>query len=365
MGKIQGRNQVQWTKTRDTSAFQWLDAMEDAIRVVNRDLEVVYENRAMVLKLAQDPLLVKSFPLVNAEQVFRDGQAYRTELCIGPTVYALTCSPVMDGEEVNQVVQVFRDITSQSQFTSQLYGDQLRISREMNFARSLQEDMLPSLTAYGPLRFNYRYYPNNELSGDFFDLVPLGQGKIALYISDVVGHGISASILTMFVRQAMRSILKEEKIRRPGKVLDSLKSRFTEISISDDQYFTIFYALFDTQNHTMTYANAGHNAFPLLKRGDRVEEIQARGMFISPLFDQHRYQQHQLVYQTNDRFLFYTDGATETMNEEGQAFGADRLMDLVQNSGLSMLDTIAQTIDDFRSGSQKDDIALLQVDCLD
>ena len=365
MGKNPEKNLIHSVMAEENPAFSWLDAMEDAIRVVNRKLEIVYENRSMVSKLVQAPHLKKSFPLVNAKRVFRDGQAYRTELCIGPTVYSLTCSPVIEGGQVIQVVQVFRDITRQSQFTTQLFGDQLRISREMNFARSLQEDMLPSLTAYGPLRFNSRYYPNNELSGDFFDLVPLGQGKIALYISDVVGHGISASILTMFVRQAMRSILKEEKIRQPGKVLDSLRSRFTEISISDDQYFTIFYALFDTQNHTMTYANAGHNAFPLLKRQEKVEEIRARGMFISPLFDQHRYQQHRLVYRTNDRFLFYTDGATETMNEAGEPFGTDRLMDLVRNSGLFMLDTIAQTITDFRSGNQKDDIALLQVDCLD
>lgn len=364
MIKNRTEHSVESSETRRTSAYDWLDAMEDAVRVIDVNLQVVYENRVMLQKMMKVSQPQIAFPMVNAKGVFRDGKSYRTELCIGTTVYSLTCSPVFEEGEVVQVVQVFRDITRQSQITTQLFGDQMRISREMKFARSLQDNMLPSLTAYGPLRFNYRYFPTDELSGDFFDLVPLGQGKLALYISDVVGHGISASILTMFVRQAMRSILKEEKIRQPGKVLDSLKRRFTEISISDDQYFTIFYALFDTQSHTITYANAGHNAFPILKREDSVKELKARGMIISPLFDSHSYRQHRMLYRANDRFLFHTDGATEAMNESGEAFGVERLMDLVKGSGLFMLDTIAQAITDYRAGDQKDDIALLQVDCL-
>lgn len=355
-------------KTQEIGALayrKWLEAMEDPVRVVYPDGRVVYENEALRrLSRRFSKETSAPFPIELSRPVFDEGVTDQTDFCLDRTVFSVTSSPVKEGSETVAAIQVFRDITRRDHLTQALYGDNQRMQEEMRFARSIQEEMLPVLTAFGPLRFSYRYLPSHELSGDFFDLVPLGRGRLALYISDVVGHGVSASILTMFVRQSMRAILKEEKIAQPTNVLASLMRRFKEISGSDSQYFTLFYAVFDMQNRQVTYANAGHNCPPLLKRQGSVQALEARGMIISPLFSHHVYEQHQIDFYPQDRFLFYTDGATEARNRQGEAFGQAHLEGLLRDQNEHLLDGIAEEIGRFSQGKVRDDIALLQVDCL-
>ncbi len=340
------------------------DSMEDMVRIIDSDGRVLFKNRAM-LKFEKD-LDIKSleiFPKDQARDSFRVGKSSETEFCIANMVFSVISSPIKYHESKKALIQVFRDISLKSRFTHEIYGDNKKMVEDMEFAQSIQKGMLPMLKEYGKLGFEYRYMPSERLSGDFFDLVPLGGGKLALYISDVVGHGISASILTMFVRQTMRSILNDEKICQPAKVLQSLKGKFNEISTGDRQYFTIFYALFDSDASLMTYANAGHNSLPIVSGENGVFELEARGKVISPIFKDYKYIEHKFEYSKGDKILFYTDGAVEARNEAGKSFGKDAIIRRMKENSKGLLDLMAKDMEEFRYGPQQDDIALLMVDC--
>ena len=358
-----------------SQSFHILDSMIDFVRILDIEGLVLYENRSLqnycyreLLSTvhATDTYLgisTRLMPPALSADTLEKGVITTTELSVKSRVFSVKSTPVFDRDNrVQACVEVFRDITEANNLTVQLYLDNQKIQQEMRLARSIQTSMLPEITDFGEIHFDYRYIPSDELSGDFFDLIPLGAGRLGLYITDVVGHGISASILTMFVRQTMRNILEEEKITEPASVLKKMRKRFNEMDLDEGQYFSLFYAVIDTVNRTLTYANAGHNCPPILFRYDQVEQLECTGMLISNIFESYDYKQKTMGLERGYRFLFFTDGIIETENENHQAFGYEKLEEILLEKPDRLLDRIVQELSDFRAGDQKDDIALLLVE---
>lgn len=344
------------------SAYQYLNAMDDFVRVVNEKGEIVYENEALErFNLAEgrgEPV----FPVSTATGMFIEQAVTMTELCVAGHVFAIKNSPIVEEGRVTAVIQVFRDTTIQNSITVKLLDANRKMKNQIALARTLQEKMLPRLTGYGRLQFDARYQPTEELSGDFFDFVPLGQGRIGLYISDVVGHGVSASILTMFVRQSMRSILTEEKIREPANVLARLRERYRAIHIDDGFYFSLFYIVFDTMEHKIHYANAGHNGIPIVVSEGELDHLEATGRLVTWDADDYQYKQYTRPLRPGDRFLFYTDGAIEGVNAYGQEYGIEGLERFLLHGEGSPIDHIMEDLRQFVVGEQKDDVAIVYVE---
>ena len=307
-----------------------LNAMEDYVRVVDRKGQILFENEALLRFNQAESKGSPVFPLSTATGPFLEHTVTRTEFCVAGHVFSVMNSPIYEDGEVAAAIQVFRDTTIQNNITLQLLNRNRKWQKEIALARTIQTKMLPRMKTFGNLQFDFAYMPSEELSGDFFDFVPLGEGRLGFYISDVVGHGVSASILTMFVRQTMRSILEEEKIREPAQVLGALRDRFYEIQMDDGQYFSLFYAVFDTIKNTLTYANAGHHCLPMVECAGELETLYATGRLISPvLLKGYTYEQHCRPMHKADRFLFFTDGAVEAKNALGMEYGEENLRRLL------------------------------------
>lgn len=349
------------------TSLQILDGFEDLVRVIGPEGSVYFENEKMrsFARFAEVDSSARIFPVSTAGTTFSMDDTSTTELCYGGHVFSVKSSPIRKDDQVIAVAEVFRDITIQNNVSVELYAAFRKMKQEMRLARSIQEHMLSSLRSYGALQFDFRYIPSEELSGDFFDMIPLGRGRIGVYISDIVGHGVSASIITMFIRQTMRSILEEEHIFEPAEVLTELRTRFTQVSLEDHQYFSIFYGVFDTLNNHFTYANAGHNCSPVVVTGDRVECIEMKGMLISPVFPDYEYHQETRDLLPGQRFLFFTDGSVETLNSRGESYGMENLLSMIREKRENLLDAVIRDVEQFRTGRQKDDIAFLYVENLD
>lgn len=354
-----------------TSAFAGyetiLNSMDDMVRVIDQRGVVVYANTAMMQLCGADPTGYSCIdgnapwiPHSISSSTFVTKNAVLSELCLKGHVFSVKSTPLFsEHREVIGAVEVFRDITIQNNITSELFEANRKMKQDIHLARSIQSGMLPRLTDFGPIHFDYRYIPSDQLSGDIFDLIPLGKGRMALYIADVVGHGVSASILTMFVRQTMRSILDEGKAYRPADVLSGLRDRFEEIDLDDSQYFSLFYALLDTMEQKLIYANAGHNCPPLVFREGQVEFLECTGRLISNVFPRIPYEEHELPLLTGNKFLFYTDGVIESENQDGIPYGPEGLVRIISQSQGDLLDAILNDVNAYRWGVQGDDIALL------
>lgn len=348
-------------------SFHVLEAMSDLVRVIDSKGQVIFTNSAMDKLLGYDSIGDNIFydekanPKTISRSTFLTKNTFVDEATIGEKYYSVKSSPVFDdvGKMV-AAVEVYRDITAQTMIRNELFKANKKMTDDIRFSKLIQMSILPRIKSIGDFEFDYAYLPSDGLSGDIFDIIKIDNNRVGIYIADVVGHGVSASIMTMFIRQTMRSILEEAKKLRPSEVLVDLKKRFDELSLADNQYFTIFYLLIDLEKKKIVYANGGHNCEPLLISGENKEFLKAKGKFISSIFKNERYEEHERYISRGEELLFYTDGVIETKNIEGKMFGSEGLLN-VGKEQKRFVDDILKKLKEYRWGEQVDDLALLHI----
>jgi len=164
------------------------------------------------------------------------------------------------------------------------------------------------------------------LGGDYFDFIPMPDGCQSLFVGDVTGHGLHASLVMALLygyihRSSQAYCSPVDLVREINAFLQSFAKRSKEL----DHYFssTLFCASIDPRSLRMSYVNAGHPA-PLVRRGGEILTLPATappvGFFDSPTIPAGSFQ-----FQHEDRLLLYTDGITEAWNEEEELFGSERL----------------------------------------
>src|SRR5699024_7228347 len=162
----------------------------------------------------------------------------------------------------------------------------------------LQRKILPQRGIYKNVKIDFLYKPCEMLSGDMFDIFYIDDQHIGIYISDVVGHGITASMMTMFVRQTMRAI--KEEIKSPSKALTELHKIIIVLDLDDDKYFTMCYGVMNTETNEFRYSNAGHNCVPILFNGEEIKLLKVRGFPISYIFNEIKYKEDSIKLNKGD-----------------------------------------------------------------
>ena len=350
-----------------------LDFMDDMVRIIDTSGTILFANERMKQFCGIDPTGISAInpdgryvPRTIAMSTFVTEAPVISEYCMQGHVFSVKSSPIFAEERrVVAALEVFRDITIQNNITLELFEANGKMNREIELARTIQTSMLPGTRAFGPLRFDSRYIPSNQLSGDMFDIILLNRKQVALYIADVVGHGISASILTMFVRQTMRSILSEGEVFLPAAVLHELRRRFEEIALGDNQYFSLFYGYIDLENGQMTYANAGHNCPPLVYENGRFFDLNSSGQLLSTAIPYRAHKEKRLSLRPGQKILFFTDGMVETENRAGERYGRKSIERLWKQSDTDVLDRLVEDVAAYRWGKQKDDVALLLMETME
>lgn len=350
----------------ESRKFHVLDSMEDLVRIRDKEGKTLFENKAMLETLER----VKKEGKKNAsfdlpEQVLLHQNSIKREVEINGKIYSVKASPVFgDDKKLEGYVEVFRDITSETNISLELFNANKKMNDDVILARNIQMSILPRIKHISNVYFQYGHVPSNNLSGDIFDVIEIDHDKIGVYMADVVGHGISASIMTMFIRQAMRNILMENPNLSPSDTLLELKKMFTELGLDASQYFTIVYMLIDLPKDKIIYVNAGHNCMPILFNKNRQAYMRNRGRFISSIFPDLDYVERELDIIEGDKILLYTDGLLETANQDGEFFGEERLLEWVKNNKgeKAFVKELLKHLDSYRYLEQKDDVAILYLD---
>ncbi|MBS4536326.1 SpoIIE family protein phosphatase [Clostridium sp. D2Q-14] len=353
----------------DKLSHDILDGMADWVRVIDKNGIVIYENETMRKEIGFNSLgkschfsLGKSCPCKKCitETAFATGAISEKEQVIRDRVFSIKSSPVKDSNgEIYAVVEVFRDVTREKNLEKEVLKRNKKMNKDLKYSRAIQKKMLPAKGNYGSVSIDYIYKPSEVLSGDMFDIFNIDNRYTGIYISDVVGHGVSASILTMFVRQTMKAIM--DTTTKPSKVLSELHQSFLDLNFDDDKYFTMIYGVLDNKYKTFTYANAGHNSLPLLINKKGVQILENSGYPICYLFDNIEYEEKTIEVKKNDKLLFYTDGIIELRNRFGEEFGIDRLKNSIEDKKGNLIDHIQDAMDEFHYDAPQDDIALLNV----
>lgn len=347
--------------------YQVLEGMADWVRVVNKNRIIIYANSAMKNDLGQDIVGMKCYEsycetekcnFCITQRSIETGETVQKEERILGNYYSIKSSPVRDNNgNITAAVEVFRNITRERKLELELIAKNKKMSKDLKFAKRIQEKILPKRGTSASMKLDYIYKPSEMLGGDMFDMFNIDEENIGIYISDVVGHGIAASIMTMFIRQTIRVMSKDMK--DPSQAIRLLHEKFQTLNLEIGRYFTIFYGVYNTNTKTFKYVNAGHNCVPVKFNDDGRELLENKGFPISILFDEMNHKIKETSLESGDKLLFYTDGITESRDFNGREFGLDGLLEIIDKHPSNILEIIEDKIINHSWGEQMDDFAIV------
>lgn len=234
--------------------------------------------------------------------------------------------------------------------------------REMEIASNVQKYLFPEDLPYGPrLKIEASYLPHHTVGGDYYDYIPINRNQFLICIADVSGKGIPAAILMSNFQASLRTLLRQTP--NITAIVEEL-NHLILANAKGENFITFFGAVYDHKLKTMVYVNAGHNP-PLLIDTKSGLNMLDQGTTILGGFENLPFL-HEGFITDLEEFLFFsfTDGLTETMNEQGEEFGIDRLKELLlsnQEADLKDLHkNVIKNLDHFRGENKyNDDITLL------
>jgi serine phosphatase RsbU (regulator of sigma subunit) len=203
-----------------------------------------------------------------------------------------------------------------------------------------------------------RYLPagRTDAGGDFYDVVELGDGRLAFFVGDVMGRGVRAAAAMVQMRTAVRTLVAVEPA--PEVVMSKLDMLFERY---DFQLVTMVYAVADPASEQVVIANAGHPAPVVVHADGRIEELTASSGLLLGAGGSER-SLLTVPFLPGDTLLTFTDGLIERRNEDIDA-GQRRLLDAVGGalSGRTLAAGLTELIEAVRDTTSDDDVAAMAV----
>ena len=220
------------------------------------------------------------------------------------------------------------------------------LSREADEARSIQQALLPRSSPFIPgFRVSGLSIPAGAIGGDWYDFIPLENGRWGFVLADVSGKGTAAALLMSATRGMLRSLAQTGS--GPGEVLTRLNQLMLE-DFPSGRFVTMVYAEFDPATRTLRIANAGHLP-PLLvepagHRWIATEHGLPLGIAAS------KFSESEIILGPQARLALYSDGITEAALESGEEYGPERLLAQMQSPDVS-LESLLSDVRKFVNGT--------------
>jgi phosphoserine phosphatase RsbU/P len=248
-------------------------------------------------------------------------------------------------------------------------ANELRIERELRFAQRVQAALLPTGL---PKRLRgvdvaARFEPAQELGGDLHDFLSAEANSLVVAVGDVSGKGVPAALYSAFAGELVRSRTFRRRYTpersTPAGVLASVNTILHERGL-EEYYCTLCYAFFDFKRRVVSMANSGL-PYPMRCVGPTCTQIELPGMPLGS-FAGATYDEVSFELNAGDVFVFCTDGIFEAFSPDGQEFGTERLMRVIeghrQHSARQIVDAIFEAVQSFRAERhQSDDMTAVAV----
>jgi sigma-B regulation protein RsbU (phosphoserine phosphatase) len=238
----------------------------------------------------------------------------------------------------------------------------IAIQQELEIARKMQLSILPrAFTPLNGLHVHATMVPAKEIGGDFFDFFRLDEHRVALTVADVSGKGVPAALFMAVSRTLLRAVAQFEA--RPGACL----ARLNDLLAADNEqvmFVTLFYAVIDSRDGSIVYANAGHNPPYVLRADGHLEAIDTADGMALAIMEGNDYAEHRMTLAPGDALFMYTDGITEAFDPQQQMFGEERLEPLLKQLHAlprrEFPQRVVAAVNEFEAGGpQTDDITCL------
>jgi sigma-B regulation protein RsbU (phosphoserine phosphatase) len=273
-------------------------------------------------------------------------------------------------EEGRYRVEFFEDVAEQKLQRDSMLEALKKIHRETQVAKSIQNKILPEDKIYEEtVAINSFYQPADDLGGDIFDIICIGEDEFLLYIADVSGHGIQAALLTVFIRERVRANLKVAK-EGLSRLLGKIVSDFNSLEMDATLYVTMALCLYDRRRHELQVANAGHGCYPIIiRQNGRVETVPIKGLPVCAIAEEDSYEEEIIGMSPGDRLILYTDGIVEEFDvSKGGTFGPEGVRAIAEKCkdyhGRYVAHAIAEEAAKYGLMNAKDDRTIVVADIL-
>jgi sigma-B regulation protein RsbU (phosphoserine phosphatase) len=271
----------------------------------------------------------------------------------------------------DQLAALETSFNSMSESLERLIAEQKekeRLQNELAIAHEVQAQLFPKQNIQLPtLEVHGLCLPAQTVSGDYYDFLPFGEGRLGMAVGDISGKGISAALLMATLHSAVRAYALENVgafvghpvtagdnggarphngngaggMDSPAALL-SLLNRHLYFTTSSEKYATLFLAVYDDHSRTFTYSNAGHLAPIVIGADGSLRRLDQGGMVIG-LFDNITHDEHSMHLRPGELFVAFSDGITEPENEFGE-FGEQRLIEIVHAHRDQPLARVSETV---------------------
>ena len=237
------------------------------------------------------------------------------------------------------------------------------IQEEMRVAKNIQENLLPKEVPVSELyQFAGKSIPAKEVGGDYYDFIPLKDGRIAFCLGDISGKGIPASLLMANLQASLRG---QAYIGNECKNSVGFANTILYHSTDPTRYATLFYAILNKEDHELIYCNAGHNSPYLFSPGKEPKRL-SEGGIVAGIIPEYIYEEETTELAPDDVFILFSDGVTEAMNFSDQEFGEERLENSIRKNlhlpAEEIIKEIFKDVEVFTKGApQSDDITMVIV----
>ncbi|HEV2296414.1 MAG TPA: SpoIIE family protein phosphatase [Tepidisphaeraceae bacterium] len=233
---------------------------------------------------------------------------------------------------------------------------------DLQAAREIQQRLFPAQAPALPgFDIAGASFPAGDTGGDYYDFIPMLQGRLGLVVGDVSGHGFGPALIMANTRAYLRAL----SLTCPGvgDILTRANAALRE-DTADEHFVTLLYAALNPRDRTLEYASAGHNPGYVLNRGEIRSELSSTEMPLGISSDLHFTTAEPIVLQVGDVLLLFTDGVVEARGPDKSDFGTERIVDVIrrecQRPAREIVDAIYRAAREFADDQpQKDDITVL------
>ncbi|HEV2499724.1 MAG TPA: PP2C family protein-serine/threonine phosphatase [Terriglobia bacterium] len=209
------------------------------------------------------------------------------------------------------------------------------------------------------LEISGSWQPARIVGGDYFDVFNFSERQVGFCIADVSGKGMPAALLMSNLQAVLKALATENTF--PRELVEKV-NRVMWRNTTEAKFITLFYGLLDVDSKTLRYANAGHNAPILTRKGGAQVRLEEGGLILGT-FEERGYEEGEIELRPGDRLVMFTDGVSEAVDGEGEEFGEDRIAEASRCGrhlpAEALRRSLLERVTDFCGGEFEDDATML------
>ena len=309
------------------------------------------DERLRISKTIINTVMETKRPLLSSDAA-SDGRFDLSQSLVDFRIRSIMCAPLMnnDGESIGVIqldtlknkvafdekdLELLVTVAMQASLGIQklhLVDDAVKnrkLEDDLKLAHEVQQAFLPQKRPdFGDYQFYSFYRATNQVGGDYFDYIRIDEDRIAIIVADVVGHGIAAALLMAKVAAESRFALADSK--DSAAAIHAINQNLSGLNV--DRFATALIGILHKQEHSFTYANAGHMPPVIRKKSGEVCVVEGESGLPVGVLEEAEYSATRIELGEGDVLVLFTDGINESMNEENEILGMSRLLEEIERS---------------------------------